>query len=148
VVRFSVEGEAIMAARLNEVEVRVGEVVDYLRMTGQFQPALSQVINRKITAMAAEEMGIKVSPEELQRAADTFRATHDLGKASDTENWLATSGITLEAFEEYLETNILISKFKDELEAQVDKKKYSSLPEIQESIRELIYSEWLKNELK
>ena len=137
-----------MAKKKNELEITVAEVVDFLRITGQFTPLLAEVVERKITAEAARERGIKVTGAELQRAADTFRAVKDLSKASDTARWLKETGIGVDVLEDYLETNILISKFKDTLEKKGNKARYAARPGIQEAIREMIYQDWLKSQLK
>jgi len=137
-----------MAKKKNEIEVTVAEVVDYLRITGQFMPLLREVVERKVTAEAARKSGKKVTTAELQKASDVFRAVKDLGKASDTARWLRSNGISVETLEEYLETNILISKLKDTLEKKASKTKYIASPSIQESIRDMIYQDWLKSQLK
>ena len=137
-----------MAKKKNEIEVTVAEVVDYLRITGQFAPVLREVVERKISAQAASEKGIKVATSELQKAVDVFRAVNGLSKASDTERWLKSSGITVEILEAYIETNILISKLKDSLEKKTSKNKYLSTSGIKESIRDMIYQDWLKSQLK
>ena len=138
----------VAAEKLNEIEINVAEVVDYLRITGQFTPALREVVERKFTAEEAKRRGIVVTDEELQQAADGFRFLHDLSKASDTEEWLKSTGTSLETFEQHLETNILMSKLKDELENKADKAPYLSSSEIQESVREMIFQEWLADQLK
>ena len=135
-------------AKLNEIEIAVAEVVDYLRITGQFSPALREVIQRKITAEAAKKARIRVSNGELQKAADTFRVANGLNKASDTDRWLKSNGVSLEAFEEFLETNLLINKFKDALEKKTAKSKYLASPGIKESVKEMIYQDWLANAMK
>ena len=135
-------------AGIDELEVAVAEVVDYLRMSGDFGPALREVVRRKITAQAARESGLTVSDEELQKGADTFRLVNNMSKASDTENWLKSMGVSLETFEEFLETNLLISKFKDTLEGKADKNEYLSSEAIKESVREMIYQDWLNNQFK
>jgi hypothetical protein len=122
-------------------EVAVAEVVDYLRIAGDFAPALAEVVKRKVTAEAARKCGVKVTAAELQKAADGFRAVRDLLKASDTERWLKANGITVDALETYLETNILITKFKDRL-AKRGKKLLKSKA-VAETVRELAYREWL-----
>jgi hypothetical protein len=137
-----------MAGTIKEIEVTVAEVVDYLRITEQFLPAVREVVERKITAQAARKSGITVTTSELQRAADAFRAVKDLGKARDTQRWLNSVGISVEALEEYLETNILISKFKDRLEKKANKSTYCAHPGIQESIRDMAYQDWLKGQVK
>jgi hypothetical protein len=135
-------------AKLNEIEIAVAEVVDYLRMTGQFSPALQEVVQRKITAEAAKRARIKVSNGELQKAADTFRIANGLNRASDTDRWLKSNGLTLEAFEGFLETNLLINKFKDTLGKKTAKGKYLTSTGIKESVMEMIYQDWLAKAMK
>ena len=134
--------------KIEEIEVGVAEVVDYLKMTGGFRPALREVVARKVTAQSAKERGLKVTDKELQKAADAFRLINGLSKSSDTQNWLKSNGISIEVFEDFLETNILISSFKDKLEKTTDKKDYIVSEGIKESIREMIYQDWLKEQMK
>jgi len=137
-----------MARKGKEIEVSVAEVVDFLRVTGQFTPAIREVVERKITVEAAIKSGMKVTTAELQKAADAFRVLNDLSKAKDTERWLRSSGISIETLEAYLESNILISKFKEKLEKKAGKAKYLALAGIRESIRDRIYQDWLATQLK
>ena len=137
-----------MAKKKNEIEVTVAAVVDYLRITEQFIPIVGEVVERKITVEAARKRGMKVTTAELQRAADAFRVVKDLSKASDTGRWLKSTGITQEVLEEFLEENILISKFKDALEKKGSKAKYIATSGIQESIRNMIYQDWLHSQLR
>lgn len=131
----------------NEIEISVAEVVDYLRITGAFSPNLRKVVERKITAEAAKKHGIKVSGQELQKVADAFRCLNGLTTAKATQEWLAANGLSLESFEEFLETNILISKFKDLLEKKGGQTRYSADPEVKGLIKDLIYRDWLAKNL-
>jgi hypothetical protein len=135
-------------AKGKEIEVSVAEVVDYLKLNGGFSPALGEVVGRKVTAEAAKKSKIRVTTGELQKAADVFRIEMGLLKAKDTEKWLKSSGISVEAFEEYLETNLLIQKFKNSLEKKASKKKYASSVAIKDAMREMIYDDWLKGAMK
>ena len=128
------------------IEVTVAEVVDYLRIIGQFSPALHEVVKRKVTAEAARESGIKVTTTQIQEAADAFREGNELSKVQDTERWFSSNGISLETFEEYLEINILISKFKNALENKASKTRYASAQTVKETIRELMYQDWLNSQ--
>ena len=137
-----------MAHKENEITVTVAEVVDYLKMSGRFAPALAEVIERVVTAEAAKKAGLKVSASLLQKGADAFRVANNLNKASDTEDWLKLSGISLEAFEKYLETSLLVSSYKDHLEKKADKGKYLNSPAIKDTVREMIYKDWVRGQLK
>jgi hypothetical protein len=124
-----------------ELEVAVAEVVDYMRINGDFAPALAAVVDRKITAAAARAEGMDVSDEELQRAADRFRATRDLHRAEDTTRWLAANGLTVNALEHHLEEEILIRKFKNHL--QQNSGDLSESNEVKAAVRKLAYQRWL-----
>jgi FKBP-type peptidyl-prolyl cis-trans isomerase (trigger factor) len=108
------------------------------------------VVVRKVSADAAREKGIKVTTDELQEAADAFRSEYGLGKATDTENWLKSNGISLEAFEDYIETNLLIDKLKVKLETErdKDKEKVLALESVKNYLREAIYQDWIEKELE
>ena len=131
-----------------ELEISVAEVVDFLRVTGRFLPAVREVVERKLAVEAAKKGGHKVTTQELQKAADAFRLAAGLKKASDTEAWLKSLGITVESLEDYLETNLLISKLKDALEGQAAPRKYLSSPVVKDAIRGMIYQEWLSKQMK
>lgn len=144
-----IQGRCMVKAKKKtvELEVAVAEVVDLMRINGTFAPALHEVVTRKMTAQAATSAGIKVSTREMQKTADAFRQVHDLVKASSMKAWLKCNGISLDAFEEYIRTNILLSKFKDKLEKSAPKTKYASEPDIQNAIRRKIYQAWLDQAL-
>ena len=131
-----------------QIDVSVAEVVDFLRFNGQFMSALHEVVERKLTVAAAKKKGLGVTKAQLQKASDAFRIVNGLNKAKDTEKWLAARGITIEGLEDYLESNLLISKFKDELEKKASKTKYYAEQSIKDSVRDMIYQDWLAKEIK
>lgn len=135
-----------MAAKKG-IEVPVEDVVNYLRIEGDFLPAVARVAERQAAAKAAREAGIRVTARELQRAADGFRAIRDLNKASATEKWMKAVGITVETLEEHLETNILMAKLKDKLAAQAPKRMLASKP-VKDLVRSMAYKEWLAKKVK
>ena len=131
-----------MAKKIPEIDIDVAEVVDYLKLSGGFKSALGEVFRRKVTAEAAKSHGIAVSTKELQKAADILRADRGLHKAGDTEEWLASSGLSVDALEQFLETNLLISKFKGALEKKANLKKYHASSSVKDSVREMVYQDW------
>lgn len=131
-----------------DVNVNVSEVVDHLRIKGQFGPALREVIERKVTAQAAREKGFSVSDEELQQAADTFRQMNGLHDAEATRQWLEGRGLELEDLENYLEQNLLINKIKDDIQDNASQQEFLDSDVVQEHIRELAYGEWLEEQIE
>lgn len=134
-----------MSLKLDEIQVGVAEVVDYTRITGGFEEALKEVVKRKVTVEAAKQKGFQVSDEDLQRAADVFRTVNKLYTMEETEQWLKGKGLTIESLEDYLEANLLIAQFKEDLEKSVDQEKYRNSPVIKESLKELAYQDWFAN---
>jgi hypothetical protein len=132
---------AVKPKRPEDIEVAVAEVVDYMRIRGDFAPALAAVVDRKITAEAARESDMAATDEELQRAADRFRVKLGLHSAEDTRRWLAANGLTVDALERYLETDILIRKFKSLF--QKDAGDLLASAEVNATVRELAYQRWL-----
>lgn len=124
------------------LQVSVSEVVAYLRMEGGFSEALANVVRRKYLLQAADEAGISASPEELQRAADAYRAIHGLHKAADTQAWMASNGISVETMEKHLEENIRISKARDYL-AEKCAAAIADKPAVKSLIRELAVEDWI-----
>ena len=131
-----------MAKKTPEIDIDVAEVVDYLKLSGGFKSALGEVFRRKVTAEAAKRHRIAVSTKELQKAADVLRAVRGLHKAGDTEDWLASNGLSVDALEQFLETNLLISKFKGALEKKANLKKYHASSSVKDSVREMVYQDW------
>lgn len=134
--------------KIDEITVSIEEVVSYIRLTGKFGPELRDLVRRKIIREGAVNSGLKVTGGELQQAADDFRNANDLHSSKATENWFKSNGVSIEAFEEFIETNLLITKFKDELMKKADKEKYYSSKGIQSWIRDMIFEEWVEQEMK
>ena len=135
-------------AKKREAVITMKEVLDYSRLMGTFMPTLRGVVERKLTADAARKHGVKVTKQELQRGADTFRHANGLGSAQATREWMSHLGISQSFFEEFLETSLLVSKFKDQLEKKTDKAKYLDHPQVSELVRELVYQDWLARNLR
>ena len=136
-----------MAAKTNTAgQVSQDEVLEYLKITGEFAHAERAVRERRLATEAARKAGLKVTPKELQKAADGFRALMDLTKASDTEKWLRKNDLSVDALENHLELNILKSKFIDSLEK--DGEKYHNTKAVKQTVRELAYRDWLAKSMK
>jgi len=124
------------------------KVVDYLRCTGGFAPALQQVAGRQLAVKAAAEKGLAVSDEELQQASDAWRAVNGLFSAIDTNECLEDLGLTIDKYEAYLETNLLIFKLKQALASEAKIEDIFSDPQCREAAIELLYADWLAGAVK
>jgi hypothetical protein len=126
-----------------KMEISMEKVVDYLRCSGGFAPAVSEVARRQVTAAAAGKKGLKITDEELQKASDAWRAFCGLLTAKDTKKWLKNAGLAMDSYEDYLETNLLIAKFKEALAADAKLEQIFTTPQNRDAAVELLYSDWL-----
>jgi hypothetical protein len=124
------------------LDILVDEVVDYLRIKDVFFNATQEVLQRKLAAEEASRLGIAITDEELQEGADIFRAGKNLFTADDTEQWMKKIGITTETFESYIKTSLLVEKFKDYLEQELDSHTFLYENVISEKLRELKFRKW------
>jgi len=67
---------------------------------------------------AAHDAGLSVSTEELQQAANEFRARRGLSSARHTAEWLARQQLSVLDFEQMLESDLLFGKLKQHLASQ------------------------------
>jgi parvulin-like peptidyl-prolyl isomerase len=91
------------------------DIIRYLKLSCQVPSILEAIATQKIIAEAAENLGIELSVEELQQAADSMRFANRLLKADDTWNWLDKHYLTIDDFEEIAKTNSLYVKLAEHL---------------------------------
>lgn len=78
------------------------------------------VVADAIVRQAARELP-PPTDAELQQAADEFRRSSGLYEADDTLNWLKQNGLTVDAWEERLERDMVARKVRDHVtEGQVE----------------------------
>jgi len=85
-------------------------IVHQVKLSGQIPCLIEGIVSRIIITLAAQEAGIKVEAQELQKAADNMRFINQLQSADDTWVWLQEHSLSLNDFEEIVYTNILSKK--------------------------------------
>src|SRR4051812_3138367 len=101
------------AARTAPATISVQDFLRHLHSHGRLMPQLRAAAVERELLNAAAEMGLTVSTDELQRAADRFRGRSGLHAAADMQRWLDTQRLSADDFETILEHQILIAKLKD-----------------------------------
>jgi parvulin-like peptidyl-prolyl isomerase len=101
--------------RIDDEVMTVGDFVRTLKLTGQFEGLMEQIVRDKLTARAARKHGITVSPQEIQERADQFRRIQGLHRAADMNQYLDTLKVSLDEFE----TFITDSLYQEKMLAQV-----------------------------
>ena len=97
------------------------DILHQIKLSRKIPELVEQIVTRKVIASAAEEAGIEITTEELQKAADQMRAMSQLKDAQATWAWLEKYGLSLDDFEEIVYITLLSQKltthlFKDQVE--------------------------------
>ncbi|MCW5662081.1 MAG: peptidylprolyl isomerase [Burkholderiaceae bacterium] len=90
---------------LVKIDGQVIDVADFLRtlkLSGQFDGLLDQLVRDRLTVQAAKKAGIRVSEAEIQERADQFRRARGLHRASDTNKYLDALRVSLDEFETFI----------------------------------------------
>ncbi|MFV2066423.1 MAG: peptidyl-prolyl cis-trans isomerase [Pirellulales bacterium] len=96
-------------------EITEEDVVSRLKIGGAWFGALAELSNEALVRQAAEQEGLSVSDDELQKAFDDFRLSRGLHKADETHRWLTDEGLTVDEVESMLEAGILSQKLAEEV---------------------------------
>ncbi len=91
------------------------DILHQVKLSCKIPSVIEEIVTRKIIASAAEEAGIKVETEELQKAADNIRIMGKLKSADDTWAWLQKHGLSLDDFEELIYNNVIFGKLAQHL---------------------------------
>jgi parvulin-like peptidyl-prolyl isomerase len=91
------------------------DILQQVKLSYQIPSIVEGIVSRKIIASAADEAGIKVETEELQKAADSIRLMGKLKSADDTWAWLQKHGLSLDDFEEVIYNNVISGKLAQHL---------------------------------
>ncbi len=105
----SSDGENNVLARLGRIEVTLGDLARAAR-SGRDRRLLRAILVERVIRERAEEAGISVDDQALQREADAFRQRNKLFKAAETRAWLSAQGLDQDGFERMLELALLRRK--------------------------------------
>ena len=92
------------------IRVTSRDIFNRLRSSCQLPNLIEEVIAYKIIEDKAKEIGIKVTTEELQKAADDFRLAQQLSNVKDTQIWLQKHYLSLDDFEHLIYVDIISKK--------------------------------------
>jgi putative peptide maturation system protein len=99
------------AMEVNGETVDLQEVLRAAKFWGELG-FLERVADALLIRQEAGRRGLAVSDEELQQAADAFRAARELHKVEDLERWLAARQLSFEDWEAQLEDESLTRKLR------------------------------------
>ncbi|HVE11305.1 MAG TPA: peptidylprolyl isomerase [Paraburkholderia sp.] len=101
--------------RIDDELVDDAEFIRLLKLTGQFESLIEQLVRDKLTVHAARKQGVDISAEEIQQRADQFRRVRGLHRAADTNQYLDKLGVTLDQFETFITDGLYQEKMLDQV---------------------------------
>jgi peptidylprolyl isomerase len=88
--------------RIDDEVIDTDYFIRTLKLTGQFEGLVEQLVREKLTVLAARKGGVPVPAEEIQERADQFRRIQGLHRAADMNHYLDALGISLDEFEDFI----------------------------------------------
>ncbi len=101
--------------RIDDEVIGTEDFIRTLKLGGQFEGLVEQLVRDKITVRAAKKQGILLAPEEIQERADQFRRVQGLHRAADMNHYLDTLGVSLDEFESFITDSL----YQEKMMAQV-----------------------------
>lgn len=101
--------------RIDDEVIGVDDFVRILKLTGQFEGLIEQLVRDKLTVKAAKKAGVPLAPQEIQERADQFRRVQGLHRAADMNNYLNALGVSLDEFEVFITDSL----YQEKMMAQV-----------------------------
>lgn len=96
--------------RIDDEIIDTDGFIRNLKLTGQFEGLVDQLVRDRLCVQAARKQGMRVSPEEIQERADQFRRVKGLHRAADTNRYFDALGVTLDQFEAFITDSLYEEK--------------------------------------
>jgi peptidylprolyl isomerase len=101
--------------RIDDEVIGTDDFIRTLKLTGQFDALIEQLVRDKLTVRAAKKQGVPVTPDEIQERADQFRRVQGLHRAADMNHYLDTLGVSLDEFEEFITDGLYQEKMMEQV---------------------------------
>jgi parvulin-like peptidyl-prolyl isomerase len=101
--------------RIDDEAVGTDEFVRVLKLTGQFESLIEELVRNRLTVRAAKKRGIALAPEEIQERADQFRRIRGLHRATDMNRYLDALAVSLDDFESFVTDSLYQEKMMEQV---------------------------------
>ncbi|MDR5735526.1 peptidylprolyl isomerase [Caballeronia sp. LZ025] len=113
--------------RIDDELVDVGEFIRLLKLNGQFDGLIEQLVRDKLTVRAARKARIELTADEIQTRADQFRRIRGLHRATDMNNYLDALNVSLDEFEVFITDTLYQEKMLEKVGTQLAIEEYFQL---------------------
>ena len=97
----SVSHDDLVVCACGEREYKARDAIDAAFFRGDLGPIWKAFVHRAESQKHAEERDMDLNEDAFDAAAEAFRYEHDLITAEETEQWLASHGLTIDDFSDY-----------------------------------------------
>ncbi|MES2259743.1 MAG: peptidylprolyl isomerase [Pseudomonadota bacterium] len=101
--------------RIDDEVIGTGDFIRTLKLTGQFDGLVEQLVRDRLTVHAAKKQGLPLAPEAIQERADQFRRILGLHRAADMNHYLDTLGVSLDEFEAFITDSLYQEKMMEQV---------------------------------
>ncbi|MEZ2351151.1 peptidylprolyl isomerase [Caballeronia sp. RCC_10] len=113
--------------RIDDEVVDVGEFIRHLKLNGQFDGLIEQLVRDKLTVRAAKKARIELTADEIQTRADQFRRIRGLHRAADMNHYLDALNVSLDEFEVFITDTLYQEKMLENVGTQPAIEEYFQL---------------------
>jgi parvulin-like peptidyl-prolyl isomerase len=113
--------------RIDDEVVDVGEFIRLLKLSGQFDGLLEQLVRDKVSVRAARKAGVELSADDIQTRADQFRRIRGLHRAADMNNYLDALDVSLDEFEVFITDTLYQEKIMERVGTEREVEEYFQL---------------------
>lgn len=107
---------------MSSITVTKNDILQHIKCSYRIPEMIDEIAKVKIIVSKAEELGIKIQQEDLQKTADIVRVVNGMKTAKDTWPWLEKHGLSLDDFEESIYTTLISSQLANHLfEEKIEK---------------------------
>lgn len=99
--------------KIDGASIDVADFIRVLKLTGQYETLIEQLVRDRLTVKAAKKMGLRVSEDEIQERADQFRRVRGLHRAVDTNKYLDAMRVSLDEFEAFITDSLYQEKMME-----------------------------------
>ena len=101
--------------RIDDEVIDTDYFIRTLKLTGQFEGLVEQLVREKLTVIAAKRQGLPVPAEDIQERADQFRRIQGLHRATHMNNYLDALGVSLDEFEDFITDGLYHEKMMEQV---------------------------------
>jgi peptidylprolyl isomerase len=109
--------------RIDDEVITTDDFIRTLKLNGQFEGLVEQMVRDRLTARAARQAGLVLAPGQIQERADAFRRALGLHRAADTNHYLDALGVSLDEFEAYITDSL----YQEKMLEQVNSPRFDSV---------------------